>query len=299
MSEKIDHPFFDPTPPSPREFLGRAARLYHRHFWLFVKLTAPAVILGYIAVVSSKQEGREIQRYLSSGPKILSYRIAFVEIWAARFVGYLVSWIVYCFSFGAVCIAVRELQSGATAGFEECFAPIRERLSPFFRLSLLLFVLLPVAGLVAAALATGIAWLLYQVDGHLSYITIRFVSVVSVGCAVLVLSRFSLAIPALVLDNFKVAQSMFKSDALTEGQWLILAALLTESVAGSYVAGLSPFWLAARLPVSVPLPFWYSWGLTALSGFGIALVQPNMFIGFALLYLEMKTYKQASLPIEK
>jgi hypothetical protein len=34
---------------SAGEFLGEVLRIYHGHFWLFVKLTAPAVVVGYIA----------------------------------------------------------------------------------------------------------------------------------------------------------------------------------------------------------------------------------------------------------
>jgi hypothetical protein len=47
------------------------------------------------------------------------------------------------------------------------------------------------------------------------------------------MSRFGLAIPALILDDYRVGQSMFRSDELTERKWLILAALVGKCTSGA------------------------------------------------------------------
>jgi len=115
------------------------------------------------------------------------------------------------------------------------------------------------------------------------------VSVVTLGVACIVLllvSRFGLAIPALILDDYRVGQAMFRSDELTEGKWLTLAVLLAKSLIGGYVAGMSPYWLASLIPAHAQLPSWFPWVLTVVSIAGVTMVEPTMFIGFALLYLK-------------
>ena len=124
--------------------------------------------------------------------------------------------------------------------------------------------------------------LLFLVYAHLRGFPIQLLFIASTGFAVLLISRFALAVPAVVLDNYGVAQAMFRSDELTEGKWLTLAALLTKSLAGGYA--FLPFWLAARVAESTPLPSWLPWVLNAASIIGVTLVEPTMFIGFALLY---------------
>jgi len=108
------------------------------------------------------------------------------------------------------------------------------------------------------------------------------------------LSRFGLAIPALVLDNYRVGQAMFRSDELTEGKWLTLAVLLSKSLIGGYVAGMLPFWLASWIQTSIVLPAWFRWVLTAASIAGVTVVEPTMFIGFVLLYLRMSPLPSTS-----
>jgi hypothetical protein len=110
----------------------------------------------------------------------------------------------------------------------------------------------------------------------------------------LLLSRFALAVPALILDDCRVGQAMFRSDELTRGKWLTLAVLLAKSLTGSYVAAFWPFWLASLVRLSNPSPPWFPWLLTGVSIIGVAAVEPTMFVGFALLY--MKTTAQGSAP---
>lgn len=84
-------------------------------------------------------------------------------------------------------------------------------------------------------------------------------------------------------------RAMLRSDELTQRKWLVLAALLAKSLIGGYVAGMCPFWLASFVHVSVPLPSWFPWILTIASIIGVTVVEPTMFVGFALLYLMTST----------
>jgi hypothetical protein len=222
----------------------------------------------------------DIAQHISPGPEALRYRSEIIEIWSVSLVGYLLTWTAFCFSFGAICSAVLGIVSGEVPSIREAFATVGERLNSVVRLALLLFVL----QVAAIAVAMAIPDLLFLVYAHLRGFPIQLLFIASTGFAVLLISRFALAVPAVVLDNYGVAQAMFRSDELTEGKWLTLAALLTKSLAGGYVAAFLPFWLAARVAESTPLPSWLPWVLNAASIIGVTLVEPTMFIGFALLY---------------
>jgi hypothetical protein len=126
----------------------------------------------------------------------------------------------------------------------DCLAEVRKRIGSFLRLSGLLFFLTLVAVAAAGLLSLAVLWILHQRQAHPSIFIIQLVSFLCVGVTLLVLSRIGLAIPALILDNCRVGQAMFRSDELTEGKWLTLASLLAKSLIGGYIAGTFPFWLA-------------------------------------------------------
>ncbi len=243
-------------------------RVYRDQFWFFIKLVAPAVVVGYIAVRIGLNEGREIAHQLLRVPisEILRHRIEFVEIWLADWAGYLVSWMAFSFSFGAICFAVDEIKTGVTPSVTGSFGAIGHRLGSFLRLSLLLFFMILAAAGVGGLLLDGVLRMLRQGHVHLDRFGI-FVLTFGLSClALLVMSRFGLAIPALLLDDYPVGQAMFRSDELTEGKWLTLAALLAKSLIGGYVAGMFPFWMASFIPADVQLPSWFPSLLSKLAG---------------------------------
>jgi hypothetical protein len=189
--------------------------------------------------------------------------------------------------FGAVCIAVEESLAGFTPSAWRSFLNIRERLSPFLRLGLVLFLLLLVTEVASVLLGTGLFWVLHQLRVHPSSLLIRVISYGLVGLALILVSRFFLAVPAVLLDDCRVGQAMFRSDKLTQGRWLALAALLAKSLIGGYVAAMWPFWLASFVHATVPPSPWFHWILTIASMITVTVVEPTMCVGFALLYLKM------------
>ena len=270
------------------EFVEEVLRVYRGQFWFFIKLIAPAVVVGYIAVQMGRNEGQEIARQLLRVPisEILRHRTEFVEIWLANSAGYLVSWMAFSFSFGAICFAVGQIGAGVTPSVADAFGAIFHRLGVFLRLSLLLFFLILVAGGAGGLLSGGIFWVLRHGQVHPGRFAIWVVTF-GVACLILLpMSRFGLALPALILDNYGVGQAIFRSDELTEGKWLTLAAVLAKSLIGGYVAGTFPFWLASLIPANAQLPSWFPWTLTTASMAGVTVVEPTMFIGFTLLYLK-------------
>ena len=230
--------------------------MYDGQLWLFVKLTGPAVIVGYLALMLGRNEGREIARHLPRGVAIPGHQTELFEIWLANTAGYFVSWMASCYSFGAISSAVRQITAGDIPSASDCFVEVRERVGPFVRLSLLLFVLLLVGVAAAGLLGIGVFWVLHQVHYRYGTYTIWTVTFVSFGLMLLIFSRFGLAVPALVLDDRDVSEAMFRSDELTERKWPALAILLTKSLIGGYVAGMLPFWLARWAWAYIQLPWW-------------------------------------------
>ena len=120
---------------------------------------------------------------------------------------------------------------------------------------------------------------------HLSPLMIWIISYAAYSMVLLVLSRFALAIPAVILGDYGVRKSLFLSDELTQGKWLILAALLAKSLVGGYVAAMLPYWIREWIWSAVQLPVIAAQGASIAA---VTTVEPVMFIGFALLYLRTK-----------
>ncbi|MFZ1932001.1 MAG: hypothetical protein WAU50_22865 [Candidatus Sulfotelmatobacter sp.] len=268
------------------DFVTAVLRTYHSHFWLYFQITAPAVIISTVAIVTARNEVRDISRHLPRGVELLAHRTEILEIGLINYSAWFVSWLAFSFVFGAICIALEERVAGFIPSAWNSFVHIRERLSPFLRVSLLLLVLVVVTEGILIVLGTGVFWIFHRLQVHRSGLLVWAVSYVLTGLALLVASRFFLAVPAVILDDFSVGRAMLRSDELTQRKWLVLAALLAKSLIGGYVAGMCPFWLASFVRVSVPLPSWFPWILTIASVIGVTVVEPTMFVGFALLYLK-------------
>lgn len=184
--------------------------------------------------------------------------------------------------FAILCFATREIDRGRSPDFSNSLRGLRLRIGRFVGVSLLLLCITLVALFLAGLVLGAIIWMANRLHFHgLPSLALGLLFGV---LALLPVSRFGLAIPAVILDDCRVSQSMIRSDESTEGKWLILAALLTKSLIGGYVVGMSPFWLGSY----VPLPFtgWFGWLLIALSIAAVSTVEPIMFIGFTLLYLK-------------
>jgi hypothetical protein len=283
-------------------FVAEVLRTYHSHFWLFFKMTAPAVLISTVAIITGRNEVRQITRALLRGQaltfdsalELVNHRTEMFEIYLVVFLQFLVSWMAFSILYGAICIAVEEQVGGFAPSAWRSFLSIRERLGPFLRLCLLLFVLVLVAEEASSWLVTGVFWALHKWQMRPTALVNTVVAYGVVGLLLLVISRFALAVPAVILDDCRVGQAMFRSDELTQGKWLTLAALLAKSLIGGYVAAMCPFWLASFVHITGLVPSWLPWSLTAASIIGVAVVEPPMFIGFALLYLKMSAQDTAS-----
>jgi len=274
------------------DFVAETLRTYHTDFWLYFKIAAPAVIISTFAIITSRHEVRGILRHLPRGAGLLANHI--LEIGLINYSAWFVTWMAFSFMFGATCIAVEERAVGFSPSAWHSWLNVRERLGSFLRLSMLLLVLVMAAGAASVLLGAGVFWTLHQWKVHPTALLITAISYGLIGPALLIVSRFFLAVPAVVLDDCRVWQATVRSAELAHGKSLILAVLLAKSLIGGYVAAMCPFWLASVVHISVPLPSWSPWILTIASIIGVTVVEPTMFVGFALLYLKTSASDSAS-----
>ena len=283
LDQLVSSPTVQSAPTGVGPFVAKVLKLYHDHFWFFFKLTLPVVAVSWITILATNREVREMSRQLQAAGHLSFALIS--QMLFVRVGGYLASWLSFCCLFGVICAATCQIESGALPDVSGSAGVLRKNLVRFLQLSLLLFAMLGVAMMLVGLLVGVFFFWRSQQHLHFNALTIRIVAYGLGGLVLLVFSRFGLAMPAVILDDCKVGQAIFRSDELTERKWLILASLLAKSTIGGYVAGMLPFWLAAFIQTNTPLPSWFSWALSGASVLGVAVVEPSMFIGFALLYL--------------
>jgi len=266
-------------PAGAGKFVAEAVDIYQNHFWFFFKLTLPAVFLAWLIGLVTNFQVHALLRQVLQGRSEGHYGIYVFAGEVLSLTRYLISWIVFSLLFGALCIATQTIDSGVSPTVPDSLNAVRSRLGSLLRISLLLFGIAAVVTCITSLAEGGVIWA-YRLHVHSP---VPRLIVYGLVCAtLLILSRFGLAIPAAMLDNCRPWQSVFRSDELTEGKWLILVALLTKSVIGGYIAGMIPFWLAGLMKLQLPSP----WILSALSIAAVAAVEPILFIGFTLLYLK-------------
>ena len=268
---------------STGEFITEVLRLYHSHWRLFLMLVAPAVAAGYLIFYLKRELTMEIARRLVYGEATTF--VSYAEMSLIALMGYVVSWMAFSYAFGAICLAVRQIQMGEVPTVANSFAGVRQRSGAFVRVSLVLFLLYIIATLIVTFSYSCLLWVTHHYFAYRSRVTHWMLLWGLVGAVLLLLSGFALAIPAVVLDNFSAGKAMFRSDELTEGKWLTLLALLSKSLIGGYVAGMCPYWLASWLLAGKSVPFGLPWFLAIASAASVTLVEPTMFVGFALLYM--------------
>ncbi len=282
-------------PVATGELIAEVLLIYRGQFWLFIKLIAPAVIVGYFAVVLGQHESREILRRVPRGIEVVRHEGEIFEAGLANLSGFFISWLVFCYSFSTICSAVRQIEAGDLPSVSRSHAEIRERRGSLLRVAVVLFCLCLIAFGASILFSAGASWVASQFHARVGGFGI-WISLAGIFLSFLVLSRFALSVPAVVLDDCRIRQAIFRSDELTEGKWLTLAALLAKSLIGGYLAAIAPFWLAWWTLGSISLPLWFPWVLTTVSIAAVTVVEPTMFIGFALLYTRMSACLPAKLP---
>jgi hypothetical protein len=275
---------------STASFMSQVLLTYRTHFGGFVRLAFPAVLIGYVITLIAHIEIREIISSFRLGDLTRSHTWQYIEIGLLNLTAAFVSWLGSCISFGAIAFVTREAaEHRPFPSFSASLSKACDRIGSLFRLAVVLFVAALVGGVALTLFWSFVIFFVIRLRTSQFDLALRTTLYILIGLGMVVFSRVWVAIPAFVLDHCRVGESLFRSDERTQGQWLKLAALVAKSLVAGYIAAALPFWLAAWATAGVPQPWWLGWVLDALAVVGVSTVEPLLFIGFSLIYLQGAT----------
>lgn len=291
----------DLRPLSLGELFDRAFMLYRRHFWLFVGITAiPGVfaLLGTLAQIGLQQAALPQAGVQAANPEPpVENLFLIVSLFAGMMLALIIYWVVYMIALGATTLAVSEIYVGRGTTIAAVYGRVRGRIGALILLLLLVglrvfglgFAGLMIVVFMVAFLAAFFAPLgvLAGLAGAAALITV---------CVVLAL-RYSLSIPALVLEGLSASDSIKRSVGLTRGrllQILLLGICATLVTYAALVLFQGPFFGAALMSgPETATGLWLNVVGAIFGTIGTTLTTPFLIIGLALMYYDARVREEA------
>ena len=288
----------DLRPLTLGELLDRSFWLFRRHFGLFVGLMAvPSVITLFFGVVLLvfPEIIKDPQRTGSEPDPATIALFAVVGILGFT-VFMIVYWVAYMITLGATTAAVSELYVGRTATIVSSYARVRGMVGKLALVTLLIALRVLAVFIVSFAVAAVVGIVLAIALGPLAMVLV-FAGTMAGMLACFVYSlRFSVAVPALVLEQVTAADAVRRSVDLTKDNLgrtaviLVFALIITYATLALFQA---PFTVAAVFagPES-STAFWLNMIGTFTGTIAGAISGPLMIIALALLYYDLRIRKE-------
>jgi hypothetical protein len=287
----------DLRPLSLGELLDRAFTLYRAHFRLFVGIMAVPSVFGLsVAFVAAfLQRATRVGNGVAPGtvPDLFTIGMLVSGLLVVMFAYF----VVYTVALGASATAVSELYLGRSVGVAEVYERVRGQLGRLILLMIFFglrvvgaafvgLMLVSVVGVVAALAApAAVAPILGGVAVVLGFL------LVGVLCAVMVV-RYGVAVPALVLEHLKAGEALKRSVELTQGhRWRVFVVFVLATVVA--YAGLALFQGTFQMASFIAGPettrgFWLNLAGVTSGTIGGTLTAPIMVVGLALLYYDTR-----------
>jgi Membrane domain of glycerophosphoryl diester phosphodiesterase len=275
-------------PLSLGELLDRTFSLYKENFLLFFGVMVwPSLLAIAVGLLNTTLRAMVLK------PGVKNVAVAGFGIGGAMILFALAYWVAYTLALGATTFAVSDVYLGRTATIGESYRKMR---GSVWRLSRL-FAYIAVQIFVLMVLMV-IAMSLVSVLGA----AVRIIATVVLFLALIVVPvwmvlRYSVAVPALMLETLKARAAARRSVQLMKGNFgraflLILLMAIIAAVTAMVFQG--PFMAAAILMASKGQPSVLLMGLgTVFGGLGGALAAPLIMIGLVLLYYDIRVRKEA------
>lgn len=289
-------------PMSLSELLDRTFTLYRNRFWLFCGLMVMpeiAILLCSLIVIVAFP----ITNVPTAVANPANPFAALGAIWsrlAATFVAGFVQALFGALALGAVTVAVSDLYMGRTATIRGSYAAVRSRLFGLFGLILMLM-LVGIAFFTAGSFAGGFAGglimvataMISPVIGVIFLFLLIFAGVVG---AFWLLMRFAVSIPAFMLEQRGVIDSMSRSGALTQGHRnrIFVTVIVMYVVLLVFQLGLAlPFFiLQSSYQAKGLLPLWVQIGQAVSAAVASTIAGPLLMIAIALIYYDVRIRKE-------
>lgn len=275
----------DLRPLSLGELFDRAFVLYRRHFWLFVGITAiPGV---FALLITLAQLG--LQQTVVSGRE--SFQAA-VWLFAGMMTAMVIYWVVYMIALGATTFAVSEIYVGRPVTIAIAYRRVRSRMGALMLLLLLIGIQIFALAL-TAVFTIGASTAIVSGISPLFGVFVAILAGGAIVVAAVVLSlRYSLAVPALVLEGMTAVRSLPRSIELTRGRVgrvLLLVICATLVTYATLVIFQGPFLAAALFTgTDTSAGFWLNIAGAVAGTVGTTLTTPFLIIGLALIYYDAR-----------
>ena len=251
------------NPLGAGDLIDRAVRFYRKHFWVFILISSPTVIIGTICLVGWKFIASSIFNVNSNNPSESTLYTVFLSfgnflIWMLQAIATLVV------MGGASRNFVRHILSNEPITFRETYKNVKSRLGGLIAASTMLSLLMGFIGLIIFYLGLLIATLviflvivvvaLLPVIGPFLAFIIGVVLSIAAGYGIiwvyfLVVSRFVYVPQVMLVEGQGVFSAMGRSISLAGKNVNRVAALFIFSLLATY---------SALFLLYIPIA-WYAW----------------------------------------
>jgi len=298
MTDSRAQPAYELRPLSTGELMDRTFTIYRRHFALFIGIMAIPSVFTVAATVgllwfqpAPPGAGGAEQDPMAFLAAAGTYFVSFVVLG-------LVAGIAYTIAGGATTLALSRIYLGHQTTIRETYHSLRGRVLRLIWLFVMVMALYVgcFGGVAVVAIVAGAAAAL--VHPLLSAMIIGLLVILGfLGTLVLLVGRFAVATPALVLEDLSARKAIARSASLTKGHRtrVILIYLLMTVIA--YVAALlfqGPFFtLGLILRENGQPPLWTQLLGAISGGIGGVMTGPLSRIALTLLYYDVRVRKEA------
>jgi hypothetical protein len=294
---------YELLPLSLGELLDRTFTLYRRNFALFAGIMLLPICVNIpVQFAMLRIQGAPFRfGQPSAPPRAMLYIFALSPV----------LWLVYAVAHAAITYAVSDTYLGRPSTIVEAYRKTRGqiwrvigvslgvgiRVGGFLALLAVLLIAIPVAAVMPSAIAArgGAA-------PNTAALAILFLALLVLAPAAIVLVlwfsvRYSVSIPAVVLENIKGSAAIRRSVDLSKGRrWQGLLALLLGVVIAYAMVALfqGPFYAVMLvLGIKGQLPVWLSLCMAASSSIASMVAGPIPMIVFVLFYYDLRIRKEA------
>lgn len=284
----------DLRPLSLGELLDRSFSLYRRHFKTFVAIMAPpsAIAFGAAVVVQFMQEAMLTATRAGADADINRLAVVMMASVAAMFALMLAYWVAYMVALGATTAAVSELYLERAVTAAAAYRTMRGRIGALVALLVLIGVRFLGLAVIAGVLMAAAGMSFEGPAGAIGAVLVLVFLLAGAIVAFFMMLRYSLSVPALVLERVRASDAIRRSIELTRGNFLRVLVLIVFATLIAYVTLIlfqGPFAMGAMLAgPGTAAAFWLNLAGALTGAVAGAISGPIMIVALALLYYDAR-----------
>jgi hypothetical protein len=288
------------------ELLDQTFSYFRKHFWLFagIMVLPEGLLIALNIIIQVSMSGVELPKNPQTPQAAAQSMAYYVHLGLASFSIIIPYYLVYAMALGATAYALSEIHLGRTTTIRESYRVVRRKLGRLLNVifSILLrsvgifmlatFLIFTLTVLAIAPIPKSMTWLI-AIVGLLAILGF----IISGILVIIFLMRYSVAVPALVLENLSARQAIKRSVALTKGylwRFLVVGLLMTIIRAVLVILCQSPFTIAS-IVISVKggrPSLWLTIPSLLVGGVGATATAPLLMISFAIAYYDLRVRKE-------